>query len=964
LRLDEAPWLAVTPHEPDASALLQRVLVDDPAIRMPLGREPLETEEIALLRAWIEAGAPTGDEDGGSSGHWAFDKPQAPDIPETQSPEWVRNPIDAFVLARLEQEGLEPAPEADRHTLIRRLSLDLTGLPPAPEAVTAFVNDERADAYDRLVSELLASPHYGERQALNWLDVARYADTHGYEKDRPRSIWPYRDWVINAFNNNLPYDRFIIEQLAGDLLPQATQDQIIATGFHRNTMFNEEGGIDAGEFRYEAVVDRTNTTATAFLGLTMACAQCHTHKYDPITHDEYFGFFALHNNTDDVTLPVRSEDLTARREQIKAQITGVEKALDTRFPPRHFEDDCTLSEEEQRARHLEERLLAWEEETARDAADWTVLNPVAYHSENGVSFEKLDDLSLLVKGDIPNTDSYFVDYATEFEGITALRLELLPHPSLPGGGPGRGTIMSDRDGDFMLSRILAEIAPWEDADARVPVTIENATHSFAMPERGVELALDGKLDTGWRIKGREGEAHWAVFEFAEPVGHAGGALLHLQLDQTFIHQHTIGRFRVSVTRDPLPLRACAAPAQVEATLLKPRGERSPTEQELITRHFLSLAPELEEAHAEIKALREEKPEYPTTLVLAEREDARVTHLYHRGEYLEERHTVAAHVPAVLPPLPEHAPRNRLTLAHWLVDAENPLTARVTMNRLWQELFGRGIVGTSEDFGVRGEMPSHPELLDWLALEFVRRDWDYQEMLRLIVTSSTYRQSSAATPELIERDPRNRLLARGPRYRVKAELVRDIMLAASGLLTREIGGPSVYPPMPEGFLTLTFDGGGAWPESEGPDRYRRGIYTYIKRTMPHPMLSVFDTPARDVTTILRNNANTPLQALSMLNDHTVMEAARAMAERVLDSGAEDLEGRVDYAFLRALSRPADEAELAWVRSYLAQQEQRLREQPDELRFAANTENDETDLEHATWTLLCRVLLNLDEAISKR
>ncbi|MCL4218807.1 MAG: DUF1553 domain-containing protein, partial [Candidatus Hydrogenedentes bacterium] len=647
------------------------------------------------------------------------------------------------------------------------------------------------------------------------------------------------------------------------------------------------------------------------------------------------------------------------RAAIQAKIDALVAGLENAFPG---DEPGVEATDEGRAAHLARKLAAWETETAQRANHWTVLNPVECISKGNATFVKLDDLSLLAKGDNPNLDTYEVKLRTDMDSITALRIEALPHPSLPNGGPGRGVIMSN-GGDFLLSEIAVTAAPWANPDESRPVTLQNPTQDYAVEGRTADLSLDGKLDTGWSVKGEEGKPHSAVFEFAEPIGFDGGTLLRIRLDQYYVHQHTLGRFRISVTSDPYPVRDAGVTADLESALALAKDERSDEQQALLKQHFLAIAPELSEQHAKIAALRASMPAFPQSLILEERTKPRVTRLHHRGEYLSPTETVIPGVPAVLPGLPAEAPLNRLTLAQWLADEDNPLTARVMVNRFWQQFFGRGIAAAVDDFGVRGDLPSHPELLDWLAVEFMRRGWSTKELARLIVTSATYRQSSAVTPELAEIDPDNELMARGPRYRVDAELVRDIALAASGLLNAEVGGPSVYPPMPAGMQALTF-GGLQWPESEGGARYRRGLYTYIKRTLPYPTLTVFDAPARDVTCTRRIRSNTPLQALTLLNDAVFMEAARALAKRVLTEGPVDSTERVRFAFETVLGRGPDPQELQWLTEYCESQREHFAQ--GELDPATLTGDIDAALEpaeFASWILVSRILLNLDETVTK-
>jgi len=1126
------------------SEMIARMLSTDPLKRMPPKGDPVPDADVALLRAWIDAGARWGAEAATSGSaarpggdHWAYQAPVAAALPVADP--WVREPIDAFVLARLQAEGLRPAREADRYTLIRRLSLDLTGLPPTPEAVARFVADTTPGTYQRLIDELLASPHYGERMAILWLDAARYADTNGFEKDRPRSIWPYRDWVIDAFNRNMPFDRFTIEQFAGDMLPGATQEQRIATGFLRNTMINEEGGVDQEEYRYEAVVDRANTAGTVFLGLTLACAQCHTHKYDEITQREYFQFMAYLNNADEIEIPVLTPERVAAREAALQAADEAEAALLSHFPvddatrmvvplestQRDAERSAALAlaedgaltatgeraetdqymlafalpagglsgiqieairdaslpnngpgradngnfvvtdvrarvgaaegsipnaiafaraeadveqegfgaagliddknetgwatnaapgtarlwfesaiaqaepgilyvtlgqafgeghtlghfrvtglrevipasdepEDVRRAQHFARKRDAWATEAAKHAVPWTIADPVAMQSKNEVTFVRQDDRSLLVKGNNPNNDVYEITYRTHLKNITAIRLEALPDPSLPGGGPGRGILMTPNEGDFLLSEIAVEAAPWLAPEALQPVVLQNPTEDYAGAGRTAAMTLDGKMDTGWGVANGEGKPHAAVWEVAEPTGHEGGTLLRVTLTQMYIHLHTLGRFRLSVTDAPKPVRASGVPAEIEAALVMAPEARTPEEAQRLDRYFLSIAPELGAEHRRIAQMRADAPKHPTSMVLEERESPRTTRIHHRGEFLHPRDPVTPGMPHVLPPPPAGEAQNRLTLARWLVAEENPLTARVTVNRLWQMIFGRGLVNTPEDFGVRGEAPSHPELLDWLAVEFVRRGWDQKELLRMMVNSATYRQASEVSDDLLERDPVNELLARGPRFRVEGEVVRDIALAASGLWNPEVGGPSVFPPLPPGVLDLVY-AGTAWKTSEGADAYRRGLYTFMKRTLPYPSATTFDCPLRDVTVVKRARSNTPLQALTQLNDGVFVQAAAAMAARVLREQPDaDTPSRIAHAYMLCLSRPPDAQEIAWVGAFLQEQERRFAAGELSAAELLGEEAGAPDAAlRAAWTTLCRVLLNLDETITR-
>ena len=908
---------AIRPRDAAKSPIIVRVTSKDPEERMPPKGDPLSPRETGLLRRWIDAGAVWPDASAGdarriSSSHWAFQPVRHLDPPGARG----LPPIDAFVLARLEKEGLAFSPPADRSTLLRRVSLDLSGLPPTPEEADAFLRDERPDAYERVVDRLLASPHYGERWARRWLDLARYADTNGYEKDRNRSIWPWRDWVIQALNDDMPFDRFTVEQLAGDLLPNATPASRIATGFHRNTMINEEGGIDVEEFRFESVVDRTATTATAWMGLTVACAQCHSHKFDPISHREYYQLFAFLDNADEPEMPVPDAVLAKKSAEAAEKIAAVEREMDARFES------------------LRAPFDAWKDAHKAKAHRWTPLAPNAVTATKGGTFTTLPDASVLVSGDNPNNNAYTVTSETG-ASVTALRLEVLPHASLPDGGPGRAPLFSV--GDFLLSEVTL-------ADARGPVGLKGATQSYTEAKRSAALALDGKLDTGWSIKGRIGQAHHAVFPLERP---AEGPLV-LTLVQEYIHQMTIGRFRVSVTTDAAPVESSGLPADVEAALVA-------DDEPVLRRHFLSVTPELAAEQKKIAELRKSVPRAATTMVMAERlpQHTRKTRLHHRGQFLSPKEEVEPGVPAVLPPLPEGAPRNRLAFARWLVDPAHPLTPRVVMNRHWQAFFGRGLVSTLENFGIQGAKPTHPELLDWLASEFVARNWSVKAMHRLIVTSGTYRQSSAATPALRARDPENLLLARQSRFRLEAELVRDGALTASGLLNPKIGGPGVHPPQPDGVTELAY-GQPKWPASQGPDRYRRGLYTFAKRTAPYAASATFDAPSGEVCAARRDRSNTPLQALNLLNDVVFLEAARALAK-----AAQADPDPLGLIYRRCLVRPPAESERKALTDFHSRQLARFREgKPDPAALSGGG-----GAELAAWTAVARAVLNLDETITR-
>ncbi len=950
---------AIVAGKSGESELFARVVSDDDDLRMPQEDEPLTAAEIDVLKRWIDAGAEwpasADDANGGKSDHWAFHAPKRPSLPEVLRPDLARGAIDRFVLARLHVEKIEPASEADRLSLCRRVYLDLTGLPPTVEDADAFAADASPDAYERLVDGLLASPDYGERWARRWLDLARYSDTNGYEKDRSRSIWPYRDWVIRAINADMPFDEFTVKQIAGDMLPGATVDDRIATGFHRNTMINEEGGIDVEEFRFAATVDRVATTGTVWLGLTLGCAQCHTHKYDPITQREYFGFFALLNNADEPEMPVPDERTAAQRAELLERIAAMENERAAKFPiPAGVSQD--------RDAYLAEQQANWERESAVGAVDWRIVRLAKMSSQGHATMATLDDGSVLVSGDKPNYDTYVVELASDLPNVTALRLEVMPHESLPDDGPGRAPLFSV--GDFLLSEVTIEHVAGDDAKP-VRAAIASASHSFAQKGREASLAIDGELDTGWSIQGRTGEAHRAVFRLAEPIAVKPGGRIVVTLAQRYIHQMTMGRFRLSVTSDGGDVKASPHPAEVEAALLTLAERRSAEERDVLRRHWLSVAPQLAKANEEITALRRQMPRLATTMVLEERgtAHARTTHVHSRGEFLRPSEPVAADVPGVLHPFVaaseggesverDNAEPNRLDLARWLVDPDNPLVARVVVNRQWEAIFGRGLVRTVEDFGTQSAPASHPQLLDWLACEFVAQGWSGKATHRHLVTSATYRQSSKVSAELAQRDRDNELLARGPRVRLESEMVRDTALAAAGLLSRKIGGPSVYPPQPAGVSAIAY-GNAPWPTSQGADRYRRGLYAYAKRTAPYAAFALFDGPSGETTCPRRERSNTPLQALTTLNDAVFVEAAVAIGKRMEHEAPADANGRARWLFRDILTREPTAEELhAIVQFYAAQQS-----------LAAETTSGPAKNRLDPWASVARALLNVDEFVTR-
>jgi hypothetical protein len=963
---------AIVPGDADGSELLRRVESDDEFERMPPpdAGEPLTADERRTLREWIAAGAKY-------EPHWAFVPPRRPAVPDhagTEFADWPRNPIDAFVMRRLLEAGLEPSPEADRYALARRVHLDLIGLPPTPEEADAFVQDDDPLAYEKLVERLLASPHYGERWARPWLDLARYSDTNGYEKDRPRSVWPYRDWVIDALNADMPFDRFTVEQLAGDMLPGAAADQKIATGFHRNTMLNEEGGIDPLEFRFYAMIDRVATTGTVWMGLTVGCAQCHTHKYDPISHREFYALMALLNNADEPDLAVPDPDVLSRRRDIEQRIARLESELPERFPP--LPGDGPVAE--RRRKHLEDRFAEWIEQRRANAVRWTVLRPSEMET-NLPRLELLDDGSVLSTGDITKRDVFRLTLPLDgIEGpVTALRLEALPDERLPAGGPGRA-YYEGRKGDFFLSEVTARRGV-------EPVRFAAASHSHGKISVGSGTAaaanvIDGDGSTGWSTAGREGEPHQLVLNLAEPLDPGGTLHVELLFERHFAA--SLGRFRLSATSATGRIEAHDLPVELESILAREPSSWTEGERDRLRRRFLLVAPELADARKPIEALRKSLPELPTTLVMAERppDNPRPTHRHHRGEFLSPREEVSPGVPAVFPPLPEDERANRLAFARWLVSDRNPLVGRVTVNRDWRAFFGEGLVQSVEDFGTQSDPPTHPDLLDWLAREFIESGWSRKHLHRLIVTSAAYRQrgggrrgesgepekgggqkAKGRVPDSGSGSPLSAL--RTPlyaRFRVDAETVRDIVLAASGRLSTRIGGPSVFPPQPAGVTALAY-GNVKWDASEAPDRYRRSLYTFSKRTAPFAAYAVFDGPTGETCLARRDRSNTPLQALTLLNDEMFLELARALAA---DAAARLGNSPTDCAtaiFRRLLTRPPTEFELNALLDFHASQRQRF--EAGELDAAKIARDGSATPRQAAWILVARAVMNLDEVITK-
>ena len=991
-----------------ASLLIQAVEGTHAEIgRMPKKRAPLSKEQLALLRAWIDQGAnwPSTLNPQPSTSHWAFKAPILPSVPKAKGRSWARNPIDSFILARLEKEKLKPSPETDKVTLLRRLSLDLTGLPPTIAEVDAFLADRSSDAYEKQVERLLASPHYGERWARHWLDAARYADSDGFEKDKPRFVWAYRDWVVAAFNRDMPYDQFVTEQIAGDLLPNATPDQVVATGFLRNAMLNEEGGVDPEQFRTDGLFDRMDCIGKSVLGLTIQCAQCHNHKFDPLSQQEYYRLFAFLNNDQEASTVAYPGDGQMVVANLSRQMRDLEAGL------RHVAPDW------------QERMNLWEDSVKRDQPEWSVVR-CFNAGDNGERYYQYADGSTRAASYAPTIWTAHFRGTNNLPSIGAFQLEQMTDPNLPCSGPGRSI-----KGMSALTEFRVEAVDLSNRTNKVTVKFVKATADFSNAEKElesefsdrtdkkrvygpVEFAIDGKGETAWGIDagpGRRNQSRKAVFTPEAPLVFTNGVELNVYLDQKHggwnsddNQTHNLGRFRISVTgttnavADPLP-------AGVREIFQTPREQRTPAQVATVFSHWRTTVPEFNAANEKIEALWKQWPEGTPTLALVARkgnqvgEEKRATQIFKRGDWLKPGDEVSFGTPAFLHPLPPDADSSRLTLARWLVDRKSPTTARALVNRVWQNYFGDGLVTTPEDFGVRCEPPSHPELLDWLACEFMQPEWNdefrmtngqsqslsairhsafpawsIKHIHRLIVTSATYRQSSRVTPELYAKDPYNHLLARGPRFRVEGEIVRDIALAASGLLNPALGGRSIYPPAPEFlFQPPASYGPKTWKEETGPERYRRSLYVFKFRSSPYPMLQTFDAPNGDFSCVRRLRSNTPLQALVSLNEPQFVECAQALARQALAEGGKTDSDRIAYVFRRTLSRQPTAGEKQELLSLLAKESARIRDgwvNPYELATSKNElpaklPAGTTPSQLAAYTVVSRVLLNLDESITK-
>lgn len=940
----ESGTAAIVPGNPDSSELIQRMISHDADVVMPpLSQQKRPTEtEIATLRQWITEGAKF-------ESHWAFTPPVKVPLPPVKA----TNPIDAFVGDRLQREGLKFSPQASPEILCRRLYLDLIGVPPTPQQLKEFAQD----GVDATIEKLLKDERYGEKWARLWLDLARFSDTNGYEKDLQREQWIWRDWVIDAYNSDMPYDQFLLEQIAGDLLPDATQRQIVATGFLRNSMINEEGAIVPEQFRMVEMFDRMDCLGKAVMGLTTQCAQCHSHKFDPLTHDEYYGMFAFLNDTHEAQSWVYTPEQEQQVREIRQKVAGLEDRI--RAERVSWSTD----------------LDAFSKDTLSKTAAWTPLDAIEMGSISGLNHPTQEaDKSLLMKGH--TSGDVFMIAAPKLDGVTGLQFEILNHRDLPQNGPGRS-----RSGTWIVHELEVFVKKPDGKDWE-KIKLVNASADFSEPEAKsgdgktvtgpVSLLIDGNDSTSWKADrghGLRNQPSVAVLQFEAPLNYPEGT----QLKIAWRMGDMPGCARFSVTHDAAP----SAPAVDHGAVLAMRiadGERSPEQQSALFNAWRKSVPELKAISDEIDGLWRSMPQAPTTVLhLASREpgNQRTTHLLDRGNWDQPLHSVEPHVPAAFNPFPQDAPRNRLGFAKWLIDPRAPLTSRVAVNQTWQAVFGTGLVETPEDFGTRSAMPEYREMLDWLSVEFMERGWSRKELLRTIVRSRTYQQASMVTPELQERDPRNALLARGPRFRADAEVVRDIALSAAGMLSGKRGGPSVIPPVPQNVLDYNYVYPGYWTPATGEDRYRRAVYVFRKRSMPDPVLTTLDAPNGDAACPRRVRSNTPLAALTGLNETIFVEAARGLGMRILKDGGTDDASRAAYGFMLCTSRQPTDAELKEILLALKSRRQRISDgwlnarevtTGDPAKLPELPENT-TPQDAAAWTLLARVLLNLDETVTK-
>ena len=923
----------IKPGDPEKSVLIRRMKGLDGLPLMPKGFKAVDASKIKLIEDWIKSGAKL-DQNGGK--HWAYVAPVKP-VPPKSAVVWGKNDIDAFTLEKMIGHKLKPSPEAPKEILARRVYLDLTGLPPTVAQLDAFLADVTPNAYEKLVDRLLTSSHYGERQARIWLDLARYADTNGYEADVSRTAYLYRDWAINAFNKNLSYDQFTIEQLAGDLLPNPTVDQQIATGFHRNSMFNQEGGVDPAESFYNTVIDRVTTTSGTWLGSTLQCARCHDHKFDPFSQKDFFKLYAIFGNV-------------SYRRQGDYSKTYSEHWIEPEIKVSTPEAMKAIEEAKKKVATLEQRKIAFAAENARDFAKWKIEAGLTVHftdpkvesfiSSGGATYSLGENNLIEVGGPNSAMDEYQI--AMDFPGgnVNGLRIETLPVPGKPGG--------RSSGQNFVLTEIDLKVD-------NAKVEFNAAQADFVQDNYDLKKLLAGDRSSGWAVSPQATTGHRLVTQFTKPVT-GKKAILKLGFHSPW-PSHGMGRFRVSFTTSDYPLLDVVR-EKAQKLASQPVFDEKVDAQlhdlylETSTNGF-DFQRDLKLAKAE---LVQRESGLPTALVMADKPimGKLMAAVHHRGEFTSPGEMIEAGTPDVLPPSDSTKNMNRLELAKWLVNGKNPLTARVAVNRMWEQYFGRGIVETMDDFGTQGSRPINQKLLDYLATKYVELKWDTKAIHKLIVMSATYRQSSNVTPAILAIDPTNIYFARGPRFRMEAEMIRDTALQASSLLSPEIGGPSVMPYQPKGIWDSPYSGE-QWMEAKGKDRYRRGIYVFTKRTAMYPSFMSFDASTRETCTVQRIRTNSPLQALALLNDQAYLEAAKALGAKMVQRGS--LEQGLVYGFRAATSRKPTREELLVLGKAYGNFRMKYLKNPEEAKKLGKDERE------AAWTMIGNVLLNLDETITK-
>ena len=943
---------AVVPGKPGESELIRRITAadEDDLMPPPDSGKQLDADQKALLQRWIAAGAEY-------DLHWAYKPVTRPEPPKVSDDSFIRNDIDRFVLAAMRAQGHEPAREADRRTLIRRLSFDLTGLPPAWEQVRAFAADRSPRAFEARVDQLLTSPHYGERMAVFWLDLVRYADTMGYHSDNVQTKPLYREYVINAFNDNLPFDQFTREQLAGDLMPGATRRQRIASGYNRLNMTTREGGSQPKEYIAIYLGDRVRNVSAVWMATTLGCTECHDHKYDPFTSRDFYSLGAFFADLEETPVgpqkytPLPTAAQQVEVDELKKQIPTLESALNTQTPA------------------LDAALAKWE----ASQVQWTVLEPSAAVAANGTTLAIRDDRSILASGHLPDVDTYTVTLNAAPTGMRAFRIEVLPDDSLPKKGPGRAG-----NGNFVITEVIVQ------ADGK-PVPLRNATASFEQTlanqnnpykKWSAASAIDGDArgaSFGWAVLPKVGAAQRLVFEAAEAIDAAGE--LTVILKQAHGTQHTLGRFRIFATAHTgeVTVDSASPPKNIADILAVPLAKRSDDQKKTVAAHFRSFTPELADKRRELADLKARVKQlekaFPTSLISVRLAKPRTVRILPRGNWQDESGPVLQpDIPARLGAAGRESRASRSDLADWVVSRDNPLTARVMVNRLWAMCFGRGLATPLDDFGAQGTPPTHPELLDWLAADFMDHGWDIKRTLKLLVTSGAYRQASVTDAAVMAADPQNKWLARQGRWRLDAEMVRDNALAVSGLLAKPIGGASVKPYQPAGYWKHLNFPKRKWSHDNGASQYRRGLYTFWCRTFLHPSMLAFDAPTREGCVAERTRSNIPQQALVLLNDPTYVEAARVFAERILQQGGDTDAERLDWAFQRALSRGPSVAERDILLRLAKERSDYFAEDTEASRAAATAGEWPAapalkPEQVAAWASVARTILNLYETTSR-